>query len=216
MMAPEPLRSCGAVLCECAVMLMAGGLRLEQRVCAHAATEDGWIHKCSTSYSEQYMSSYKDHMGPVYNVQWCPFNHSLFMSASADWTVRLWRVDRPNALLTFQTGNHEVNDVQWCPNNSTVFATATSGGFVEVWDMLQGTLRPIASYSDPGVKMTSVLFHSQNETMIAGDASGGISVFRLFGINRRQDSDEAQQQRLVDAMDANVMKTRAAQASSMT
>eukprot|EP00955_Chlamydomonas_euryale_P074466 362037-Chlamydomonas_euryale.AAC.2 len=27
-----------------------------------AATEDGWIHRCSTSYSEQYLESYSGHM----------------------------------------------------------------------------------------------------------------------------------------------------------
>lgn len=41
--------------------------------CAAAGTEDGWIHRCSTSYSEQYLESYQGHMGPVYNVQWSPF-----------------------------------------------------------------------------------------------------------------------------------------------
>lgn len=180
-----------------------------------AGTEDGWIHKCSTSYSEQQLASYKDHMGPVYGVQWCPFHPHMFISASADWTVRLWRSDRPNALLTFQTGNHEINDVQWCPSNSTAFATATGGGSVDVWDMLQGTLRPVASFVNPNAKMTSVLFHMHNEILIAGDDNGGVSVFRLFGINRKNISDEAQQQRLMDAMDANVMKTSDGQASSM-
>lgn len=155
-------------------------------------------------------------MGPVYSVQWCPFHPNLFISASADWTVRLWRADRPNALLTFQTGNYEINDVQWCPSNSTAFATATGGGSVDVWDMLQGTLRPAASFTDPNLRMTSVLFHVDNETMIAGDGSGGVSVFRLFGITRKFDSDEVQQQRLMDAMDANVMKTSGDQASSMS
>lgn len=85
-----------------------------------AATEDGWLHKCSTSYSEQYLESYQGHMGPVYNVQWCPFQPNLFISCSADWTVRLWHADRSSPLLTFQTGNDEVHDVNWCPNNSTV------------------------------------------------------------------------------------------------
>jgi len=82
--------------------------------------QDGWIHKCSTSYSEQYLESFQGHMGPVSNVQWSPFHASLFLSASADWTVRLWKADRSAPLLTFQSGNDAVHDVQWCPNNATV------------------------------------------------------------------------------------------------
>lgn len=55
-----------------------------------AGTEDGHIHKCSTSYAEQYLATYSGHMGPVYQLQWSPFKADLFVSSSADWTVKLW------------------------------------------------------------------------------------------------------------------------------
>ena len=55
-----------------------------------AGTEDGHIYKCSTSYSEQYLETYSGHMGPVYRVQWSPFQSNLFISSSADWSVKLW------------------------------------------------------------------------------------------------------------------------------
>jgi WD40 repeat protein len=97
-----------------------------------AGTEDGWIHRCSTSYSEQYLDSYQGHMGPVYNVQWSPFKKDMFISASGDWTLRLWQEDQQSALLLFQSSNTEVNDVQWCPSNATVFGNVTSGGRLEV------------------------------------------------------------------------------------
>ncbi|CAD7695601.1 unnamed protein product, partial [Ostreobium quekettii] len=96
-----------------------------------AGTEDGWIHKCSTSYSEQYLESYQGHMGPVYRAEWSPFRQGLFISCSADWTTKLWTEGRESALLTFTTSNDEVNDVRWCPTNSTVFGCATSGGRIE-------------------------------------------------------------------------------------
>jgi dynein intermediate chain 4, axonemal len=161
------------------------------------------------------MSSYKDHMGPVNNVQWSPFNSNLFISCSADWTVKLWRADRSAALLTFQTGTDEVHDVQWCPNSSTVFATATRGGSVEVWDFSHVALRPVASYQEPGTPMTCVLFNPHNETMIAGTSDGRVLVFRVFGVDRRHESTEAQQACLMEAMNANVMKTGARDANSI-
>lgn len=55
-----------------------------------AGTEDGHIYKCSTSYSEQYLETYSGHLGPVYRVQWSPFQSNLFISSSADWSVKLW------------------------------------------------------------------------------------------------------------------------------
>jgi dynein intermediate chain 4, axonemal len=160
------------------------------------------------------MVSYKGHMGPVYNVQWCPYQPNLFISCSADWTVRLWTADRSTPLLTFQNSNEEVHDVQWCPNNSTVFATATDSGTVEVWDFAQSTLRPVASHAKPGMTMTCVLFNEHNSTVVAGDSSGGVSVLRLFGINKEGETDEQQRKRLAAAMDANVMKTESGQADS--
>jgi WD40 repeat protein len=57
-----------------------------------AGTEDGHIHKCSTSYSEQYLESYSGHIGPVYALQWSPFAPNLFLSCSGDWTIRMWQV----------------------------------------------------------------------------------------------------------------------------
>lgn len=56
----------------------------------------------------------------------------MFVSASGDWTLRLWHEGHENALLLFQSSNQEVNDVQWCPTNATVFADVTSGGRLEV------------------------------------------------------------------------------------
>jgi WD40 repeat protein len=172
-----------------------------------AGTEDGYIHRCSTSYSEQYMMSYSGHMGPVYNLQWCPFQHNLFISCSADWTVRLWSSEHSSPLLTFQNNNDEVYDVQWCPTNSTIFATATKGGSMEVWDFSVSTVKPIFVYSKSGVSMTCVLFNKYNSTVVAGDSGGSISVLRLFGTRLEGITDEEHKANLAAAMDANVMKT---------
>lgn len=44
----------------------------------------------STNYADQYIRSYSGHVGPVYRVAWSPFCSSCFLSASADWTLKLW------------------------------------------------------------------------------------------------------------------------------
>lgn len=70
-----------------------------------AGTEEGLVHRCSVTYSEQYLATYSGHMGPVTALQWCPFRPSLFLSASADWTLKLWEegqvclMDRSSELL---------------------------------------------------------------------------------------------------------------------
>lgn len=66
-------------------------------------TEEGYIHRCSTSYNEQYLDTYNGHTGPIYKISWSPFLKNCFLSASADWTVRLWKADRMVPCLTFNS-----------------------------------------------------------------------------------------------------------------
>eukprot|EP00798_Chlamydomonas_sp_ICE-L_P023736 gene23736-9292_t len=173
-----------------------------------AGTEDGWIHRCSTSYSEQYLESYEGHMGPVYNVQWSPFKKDMFISASGDWTMRLWQEGRETALLTFTSGNHEVNDAQWCPANSTVFGSVTSGGRLEIWDFDLSTVKPVVTHK-AGQKLSCMLFSERSPIVACGGESGAVSVFRLYNIDREYESVEEQVSRLDDTIRANVMKQQA-------
>lgn len=59
-----------------------------------AATEDCTIHKCSVSYSEQYLETYNGHTGPIYRIRCNPFWDNMqcpiFLTCSYDWTVRVW------------------------------------------------------------------------------------------------------------------------------
>ena len=52
-------------------------------------TEEGNIHKCSKAYSGQYLETYEGHHMAVYAVRWNPFHERIFISCSADWTVKV-------------------------------------------------------------------------------------------------------------------------------
>ena len=58
------------------------------------ATEDCSVHKCSTSFAEQYQADYYGHMGSIYRVRCNPFwdnnDCPIFITCSYDWTVRVW------------------------------------------------------------------------------------------------------------------------------
>ncbi len=174
----------------------------------NTGTEDGWIHKCSTSYSEQYLESYQGHLGPVYQLAWSPFAPQLFLSSSGDWTTRLWQEGRPSPLLTFQSGNDEVNDVQWCPSNSTVFGTVTAGGRLEIWDFATSTLRPAAQHVATRTRMLCLLFAPAGApVVVAGADNGQVLVFRMHNIAaERGEPGELQQVRLEDALNRNVLR----------
>ena len=53
-------------------------------------TESGALHKCSTAYASEYLASYGGHDMAVYAVRWNLCHPRTFVSASADWTVKLW------------------------------------------------------------------------------------------------------------------------------
>ena len=52
-------------------------------------TEEGNIHKCSKSYSGQYLHTYEGHHMAIYAVKWNPFHEDTFISCSADWTIKV-------------------------------------------------------------------------------------------------------------------------------
>jgi len=68
-------------------------------------TESGLIHKCSTSYSDTYLENFVGHSSSVYKLKYAmvafvfsyhrfsPFNADVFLSCSADWSLRLWHAD---------------------------------------------------------------------------------------------------------------------------
>jgi len=56
-------------------------------------TEEGTIHKCSTAHRSGYLLSYVGHEMAVYSVQWNKVDPTIFLSSSADWTIKLWHTD---------------------------------------------------------------------------------------------------------------------------
>jgi len=84
----------------------------------------GRIHKCSKSYSGQYQETYQGHLLAVYKVRWNNFHPRTFISASADWTVKIWDSKIVTPILSFDLAMAVV-DAVWAPYSSTVFATTT-------------------------------------------------------------------------------------------
>jgi len=61
----------------------------------------------------------------VYKVRWNYYHERIFISASADWTVKIWDNEiESGPIMSFGQGIAVV-DVVWAPYSSTVFATST-------------------------------------------------------------------------------------------
>ncbi|CAM5162488.1 unnamed protein product [Natator depressus] len=144
-----------------------------------AGTEEGHIHKCSCSYNEQFLETYRGHKGPVYKIAWNPFSTDMFLSCSADWSIILWRQDSLRPILTFSSTTDVVHDIMWSPKSAFVFA-AVNEGRVEIWDLSVSTLDPlIVTFANPGVKFTTVLFARNTDCILIGDSNGIVGVYEL-------------------------------------
>lgn len=162
------------------------------------ATEDGIIHKCSKSYKEQYLESYYSHSGPIYRVRNNPFHQDVFLSCSADWSVRVWnsKSETPMFVLKSLDLFDEVLDCKWNPNCSTSFASACKDGRVEVWDLAFKNLDPIYTLPSDNKSKTCLEFSEKNPVMIIGNEFGEFECFRIHGYENMNISEAKQKEAL--------------------
>lgn len=142
-------------------------------------TEEGNIHKCSKAYSGQYLETYEGHHMAVYAVKWNPFHENIFISCSADWTVKLWDHNIDTPLLSFDLGN-SVGDVSFSPYSSTVFSAVTNDGKVLIFDLIENKHDPLCEQKVvKRGRLTHARFNSQDNILIVGDDRGGVNSLKL-------------------------------------
>eukprot|EP00953_Heterococcus_sp_UTEX-ZZ885_P039401 20194-Heterococcus_DN1.PRE.2 len=117
------------------------------------------------AYSGQYLRTYEGHGMAVYALRWNPFHPRVFLSCSADWTVKLWDHNLSKPVMSFDLGN-AVGDVCWSPYSSTVFAAVTSDGKVHVFDLAENKHEPLCE-------------QKRDSIIIVGDDRGGVNSLKL-------------------------------------
>lgn len=65
----------------------------------------------------------------VYAVKWNNIHTRIFLSASADWTLKLWEGDNQRPVMSFDLTN-PIGDAAWSPHSATIFAAVTDDGKV--------------------------------------------------------------------------------------
>jgi hypothetical protein len=146
-------------------------------------TEDGVVHKCSTSYTEQFVTNYFGHAGPVYRTLWSPFVDELFLTCSADWSMRIWDHGSESAVKVLKFSTKAILDCAWSPHSATVLASVSDGG-LSIWDLSVKELDPIVvlDTSELGTKLSAVEFASNTNAVLYGDSDGRITVAMLKNV----------------------------------
>lgn len=141
-------------------------------------TEEGKIHKCNKAYSGQYLETYEGHFMAVYSVKWNKFHPKIFISASADWTVKLWDHTIKAPLLTFDLGI-AVGDVSWAPYSSTIFAAITADSKCHIYDLSQERLSEICDKRVKNGKCNHIAFNPSQFIIMIGTDRGTVYSFKL-------------------------------------
>ena len=169
-------------------------------------TEDGYIHRCSKSYKERYLDTYSGHTGPVYQVRCNPFDSDIFISASADWTCKIWNIKNEKCLFSLKNLDlmDEVCDVQWNPFCSTSFASVCKDGRLELWNLAKKNFDPIYCYKAKNQVSKSCLIYSKSDPILmTGNINGQIDVFRFFGYENSFVDREIERKNLYKTLDLN-------------
>jgi len=142
-------------------------------------TEEGAIHYYSKAYNAQFLRGFQGHHMAVYSIRWNTFHPKVFLSCSADWTVKLWECGTSKPVMTFDL-NTSVGDIAWAPFSSTVFATiTTSDGKVRVYDLAVNKHEPIGETRVKKAKLTHVSFNPTEPILCVGDDRGVTTILKL-------------------------------------
>ena len=151
-------------------------------------TEEGRVHKCSTAYNSQYLETYAGHHMAVYTVKWNEHHPRVFISASADWTVKLWDHGFAKPAMSFDL-NSAVGDVAWSPLSNTTFAAVTSDGKVHVYDLHENKHEPMCEQKIVRkAKLTKIAFNPVHPVILVGDDRGCVTSLKLSPNLRKGDT----------------------------
>ena len=140
-------------------------------------TEEGNIHLCSIAYSGDYQETFEGHKLAVYKVKYHPFDSETFLSASADWNVKIWNIRIKQALMTFELGQAVV-DIVWSPFCASVFI-ALSLDKTYVFDLKESRHHPVYENKPVRSKCTNLAINWKDPLLYVGDSHGGVSTFKM-------------------------------------
>ncbi|XP_051564078.1 dynein, cytoplasmic 1, intermediate chain 2a isoform X2 [Myxocyprinus asiaticus] len=147
-------------------------------------SEDGSVYTACRHGSRAGISEmFEGHHGPITGIHchtaagMVDFSH-LFLTASFDWTVKLWSTKNNKPLYSFEDNSDYVYDVMWSPVHPTLFACVDGLGRIDLWNLNNDTEVPTASMAVDGSPALNRLRWSQSGREIAvGDSEGQIHIY---------------------------------------
>ncbi|ODN97421.1 ribosome assembly protein RRB1 [Cryptococcus wingfieldii CBS 7118] len=137
---------------------------------------------------------YLSHTSSVEDLQWSPSEPTVFASASADRSVRVWDVrakGRKSVVSVDNAHPDDVNVISWNKGVDYLMVSGGDEGGLKVWDlrMFSNAPTPVASFNWHTAPITSVEWHPTDTSVFA--ASGSDDQLTLWDLSVEPDEDEA-------------------------
>ena len=132
------------------------------------------------------------HSGSVEDVQWSPTEPSVFISASADHTLRVWDTRHSaGAMLTVQAHDSDVNVASWNRHITYLLASGADDGSFKVWDLRAfgsaAVPDPVGHFRHHKAPVTSIMWHPTDESVLA--VSGADDQLTIWDLSVEDDSE---------------------------
>ncbi|WVQ83598.1 hypothetical protein IAT38_005739 [Cryptococcus sp. DSM 104549] len=137
---------------------------------------------------------YLSHTSSVEDLQWSPSEPTVFASASADRTVRVWdvRAKGRKSVVSVEAHEQDVNVISWNKGVDYLLVSGGDEGGLKVWDLRmfsKGAPTPVADFKWHTAPITSVEWHPTDSSVFA--ASGSDDQLTLWDLSVEPDEDEA-------------------------
>ncbi|KAJ2721354.1 hypothetical protein GGI07_004024 [Coemansia sp. Benny D115] len=150
---------------------------------------------------------YRGHTAPINALRFHPSPDfsDLFLTASSDWTVRLWRA-RPAAkpasgvpadirsLHAFDAFDDYVYDARWSPAHPAVFATADGAGRLALWNLNADVELPVHTACAPGPAapraLNKLAWDRTGRRIATGGADGLVYLYDVGELDSQPRPDE--------------------------
>lgn len=130
--------------------------------------------------NEEIISTYKGHLGPVNSVDIHPgeMHNDVFISASSDWTTKLWHKNYTDPLMSFDVTDDYVYSAKWHPVNPSMFVASDGIGHLDFWDLNKDLEVPTFRYEHKNC-INKMVWYYDGKKMAVGDSTGKVSVLGI-------------------------------------